>query len=91
MSTLREISPFRGKFPLAVFCPPCQTAYAVPVSSLAREIGLPTWLVDVRHEASHKQVVVMSVRVVFPLLLIENIVKLWACVSGLYCNAESRG
>lgn len=33
-----------------------QTAHAIPVSSLAREIGLPTWLVDIRHEAAHKQV-----------------------------------
>lgn len=33
-----------------------QTARAAPVSSLAREIGLPSWLVDIRHEAAHKQV-----------------------------------
>lgn len=33
-----------------------QTAHAAPVSSLAREIGLPTWIVDIRHEAAHKQV-----------------------------------
>ncbi|CAM9766825.1 unnamed protein product, partial [Ectocarpus fasciculatus] len=30
-------------------------AHAAPVSSLAREIGLPTWIVDIRHEAAHKQ------------------------------------
>ncbi|CAM9899164.1 unnamed protein product [Pylaiella littoralis] len=32
-----------------------KTAHAAPVSSLAREIGLPTWIVDIRHEAAHKQ------------------------------------
>ncbi|CAM9335372.1 unnamed protein product, partial [Ectocarpus sp. 13 AM-2016] len=32
-----------------------KAAYATPVSSLAREIGLPTWIVDIRHEAAHKQ------------------------------------
>ncbi|CAN0590855.1 unnamed protein product, partial [Ectocarpus sp. 12 AP-2014] len=33
-----------------------KAAHAAPVSSLAREIGLPTWIVDIRHEAAHKQV-----------------------------------
>ncbi|CBJ48933.1 conserved unknown protein [Ectocarpus siliculosus] len=32
-----------------------KAAHAAPVSSLAREIGLPTWIVDIRHEAAHKQ------------------------------------
>ncbi|CAM9111034.1 unnamed protein product [Scytosiphon promiscuus] len=32
-----------------------KTAHAAPVSSLAREIGLPSWIVDIRHEAAHKQ------------------------------------
>eukprot|EP00904_Undaria_pinnatifida_P007944 jgi/Undpi1/427/HiC_scaffold_1.g00423.m1 len=32
-----------------------KTGHAIPVSSLAREIGIPTWLVDIRHEAAHKQ------------------------------------
>ncbi|CAN0088560.1 unnamed protein product, partial [Discosporangium mesarthrocarpum] len=30
--------------------------YAAPVSTLANQIGLPTWVVDIRHEAAHKQV-----------------------------------
>jgi hypothetical protein len=29
--------------------------YAAPVSVLAEQIGLPVWLVDVRHQATHNQ------------------------------------
>ncbi|CAM9594028.1 unnamed protein product [Ectocarpus sp. 8 AP-2014] len=32
-----------------------KAAHAAPVSSLARAIGLPTWIVDIRHKAAHKQ------------------------------------
>eukprot|EP00752_Nemacystus_decipiens_P012462 g11038.t2 len=32
-----------------------KSTHAAPVSALAREIGLPTWIVDIRHEAAHKQ------------------------------------
>ncbi|CAM9608773.1 unnamed protein product, partial [Choristocarpus tenellus] len=28
---------------------------AAPVASLAKEIGIPTWIVDIRHEAAHKE------------------------------------
>lgn len=36
--------------------------YAEPVNVLAGRLGLPQWLVDLRHEATHSQVTtVMSV------------------------------
>lgn len=31
-----------------------QGIYARPISSIAAQIGLPTWLVDIRHAATHE-------------------------------------
>ncbi|CAM9592233.1 unnamed protein product [Phaeothamnion confervicola] len=32
-----------------------QGMYAVPISTLARVVGLPLWIVDLRHDAAHKE------------------------------------
>ena len=36
-------------------------AHAAPVSTLARQIGLPGWLVDIRHQATHNRLPTLAV------------------------------
>ncbi len=68
---------------------------AVSVQSLARNIGLPAWVVDMRHEISHKELPSLSTLRLGSDFLLQY---LWRCVSmnllhffltrgmGFYCR-----